>query len=152
MRAKQKPIELEIRQRKWRCLGHNVRTARQHSKSSFRMEPSGNEIPRQTPNNMAQNNLCRDQTSRQNMEEEKALARNRVWWRIFVRALCSVEEWREIFIFIIIITEIQIFFCPIYFNFVAIFNYLFATRSHNHIHSKHNNSDHFLPIMTTYWY
>ena len=42
------------------------------------------------------------------MEEEKALARNRVWWRNFVRALCSVEEWRQIIIIIIIIIiEIQ---------------------------------------------
>ena len=56
-RAKQKQIELEIRQRKWGVAGiHTSPTTRRHNKSSFRMESSGNQIPRQTPNNMAQNN------------------------------------------------------------------------------------------------
>jgi hypothetical protein len=35
-------------------------TTRWHSKSSPRMEPPGNHTPRQTPNNMAQNNPPRD--------------------------------------------------------------------------------------------
>ena len=56
-RAKQKPIKLEIRQRKWGWLDHTLRRPPVDSKSSLRVEPSGNEITRQTPNNMAQNNL-----------------------------------------------------------------------------------------------
>jgi len=67
-RAKQKTIELEIRQRKWGWLGHTLPTTRRHSKNSYRMESSRNQIPRQTPNNMVQNNPWRNQTSRQNME------------------------------------------------------------------------------------
>ena len=47
---------------------HTSSTTRRHSKSSYRMEPSGNQTSGQTPNNMAQNNPWRDQTSRQNME------------------------------------------------------------------------------------
>ena len=48
--------------------GWDTHFADHHSKSSYRMDPSGNQIPRQTPNNMAQNNPWRDQISRQNME------------------------------------------------------------------------------------
>ena len=39
---------------------HTSLTTRWHSKISLTMEPPGNRIPRQTPNNMAQNNPRRD--------------------------------------------------------------------------------------------
>jgi hypothetical protein len=47
---------------------HTSPTSRWHSKSSPGMEPSRAQIPRPSPNNMAQNNPRRDKASRQNME------------------------------------------------------------------------------------
>ena len=45
-RAKQRPIELEIRHRKWGVAGpHTSPTTRWHSKSNPRMEPPGNPTP-----------------------------------------------------------------------------------------------------------
>ena len=51
---------------------HTSPTTRWRSKSSPRMEPPGNQTPRQTPNSMAQNNPRRDETSRQNMERSQS--------------------------------------------------------------------------------
>jgi len=99
-RAKQKPIELEIRQRKWGWPGHTLGwPPGDIAKAALRWNPqgTGSRGP-ETPNNMAWNNPWRDQTSRQNRNEVKALARNRVRWQNFVRALCSLEEWWEIII------------------------------------------------------
>jgi len=56
--AKQKPIELEIRQRKWGWLGHTLRRPPGDiTKAALEWNPQGTRFPWQTPNNMAQNNL-----------------------------------------------------------------------------------------------
>ena len=60
-RAKQRPIELEIRQRNWGWLGHTLRRPPGDvTKAALEWNPQGTRPPRQTPNNMAQNNPRRD--------------------------------------------------------------------------------------------
>ena len=88
-RAKQRPIELEIRQRKWGWLGHTLRPPPgDTAKAALGCNPKAD--PEQHGAEQSSKRL----DIKENMERSlKVLAKNRVRWRNFVRALCSLEEW-----------------------------------------------------------
>jgi len=92
-RAKQKPIELEIRQRKWGWLGHNLRQPPGDiAKAALEWNPQGNRS-RGRPRTIWRRTILEEiRQQGKTWNEVKALARNRVRWRNFVRALCSLEE------------------------------------------------------------
>jgi hypothetical protein len=91
-RAKQRPIELEIRQRKWGWLGHTLRRPPGDiAKSALEWNPQGTR-PRTT---WRRTILEEIRHQGKTWKEVKVPARNRVRWRNFVRPLCSLEEWWE---------------------------------------------------------
>jgi hypothetical protein len=92
-RAKQKPIEFEVRQRKWEWLGHTLRRPPGDiAKAALEWNLQGTRSrgrPRKTWRRIILEEI-RHQGKTWN--EVKVLARNSVRWRNFVRALCSREE------------------------------------------------------------
>jgi hypothetical protein len=90
-RAKQKPIELDIRQRKWGWLGHTLRRLPGDiAKAALEWNAQGTRSrgrPRRRRTILEEIRL-----QGKTWNEVKALARNRVRWRNFVRALFSLEE------------------------------------------------------------
>ena len=95
-RAKQKPIELEIRQRKWRWLGHTLRRQPGDiAKAALEWNPQGTRT-RGRPRTTWRRTIFEEiRHQGKTWNEVKVLASNRVRWRNFVRALCSLVEWRE---------------------------------------------------------
>ena len=94
-RAKQKPIKLEIRQRKCGWLGYTLRLPPSDiAKAALEWNPQGTRSRgRPEQHDEEQSEEIRHQAKTCN--EVRVLASNRVRWRNFVRALCSLEEWRE---------------------------------------------------------
>ena len=91
-RGKQRPIKLEIRQRKWGWLGHTLRRPPGDiAKAVLELNPQGTR-PRTT---WRRTTLEEIRHQGKTWKEVKVLARNRVRWRNIVRALCSFEEWWE---------------------------------------------------------
>ena len=88
-RAKQRPIELEIEQRKWGWLGHALHLPPGDiAKAALEWNPQGTR-PRTT---WRRTILAEIRRQGKTWKEVKVLARNRVRWRNFVGALCSLEE------------------------------------------------------------
>jgi hypothetical protein len=92
-RAKQKPIELEIRQRKWGWLGHTFRRPPGDiAKAALEWNPQGTRSRGRPRATWRRTILEGIRLQGKTWNEVKALERNRVRWRNFVRALCSLEE------------------------------------------------------------
>ena len=96
VRAKQRPIELEIRQRKWGWLGHTLRRPPGDiAKAALEWNPQGT-TPRGRPRTTCRGTILEDiRHQGKTWKEVKVLARNRVRWWSFVRAPCTPEEWWE---------------------------------------------------------
>ena len=104
-RAKQKPTELEIRQRKWGWLGHTLRRPPGDiAKAALEWNPKWTRS-RGRPRTTWRRTIFEEiRHQGKTWNEVKVLASNRVRWRNFVRALCSLGEWWEtIYIYIYII-------------------------------------------------
>jgi hypothetical protein len=85
-RAKQKQIELEIRQRNWGWLGH---TLRRPPGDIAKAALKSRGMPRTSWRRTILEEIG---FQGKTWNEVKVLARNRVRWRNFMRALCSREE------------------------------------------------------------
>ena len=96
-RAKQRPIELEIQQRKWGWLGHTLcRRPGDIAKAALEWNPQGTR-----PRTWRRTILEEIRHQGKTWKEVKVLAKNRVRWWNFGKALCSLEEWWEtIYIYI----------------------------------------------------
>jgi len=94
----QRTTELEIRQRKWGWLSYTFRRPPGDiAKAVLEWNPQGGR-PRTT---WRRTILEEIRHQGKTWKEVKVLAKNRVRWRKFVRALCSFEEWWEtIYIYI----------------------------------------------------
>jgi hypothetical protein len=86
-------IELEIRQRKWGWLGHTLRRSPGDiAKAALEWNPQGTRS-RGRPRIAWRRTILEEiRLHGKTWNEVKALAKNRVRWRNFVRALCSLEE------------------------------------------------------------
>ena len=95
-RAKQRLIELEIRQRKWGWLGHTLRRPPGDvAKAALEWNPQGTRL-RGRPRTAWRRTILEEiRHQDKTWKEVKVLTKNRVRWRNFVRALCSLEEWWE---------------------------------------------------------
>ena len=95
-RAKQKPIELEIRQSKWGWLGHTLRRPPGDiAKAALEWNPQGTRSCGRPRTTWRRTILEEIRHQGKTWNEVKVLASNRVRWRNFVRVLCSLQEWRE---------------------------------------------------------
>ena len=96
VRAKQKPIELEIRQRKWGWLGHTLhRPPGDIAEAALEWNPQGTRSCGRPWTTWHRTIFEEIRYQGKTWNEVKVLASNHVRWRNFVRALCSLEEWRE---------------------------------------------------------
>jgi hypothetical protein len=90
-RAKQRPIELEIRQREWGWLGHTLRRPPGDvAKAALEWNPP----PQGTRSRTTWRRTILGEIRHQGKtwKEVKVLAKNRDRWRNFVRTLCSLGE------------------------------------------------------------
>jgi hypothetical protein len=103
-RAKQRPIELEIRQRKWGWLGHTLcRPPGDIAKAALEWNPQGTR-PWGRPQTTWHRAILEEiRHQSKTWKEVKVFAKNHVRWWNFVRALWSLEErWETIYIYIYI--------------------------------------------------
>ena len=92
-RAKQRPVELEIEQRKWGWLGHALRRPPGDiAKAALEWNPHGTR-PQDRPRTTWRRTILEEiRHQGKTWKDVKVLAINRVRWRNFVRALCFLEE------------------------------------------------------------
>ncbi|XP_054279259.1 uncharacterized protein LOC128997645 [Macrosteles quadrilineatus] len=87
------PVEIQIKKRKWRWIGHTLRKDPDAvERQALSWNPQGHRRrgrPRMTWRRTIEEEI-RD--AGKNWREVRALAANRVRWRCFVEALCSVQE------------------------------------------------------------
>jgi len=92
-RSKQRPIGLEIRQRKWGWLGHTLRRPPGDiAKAAPECNPQGTRPPGRPRTTWRRTILEEIRHQGKTWKEVKVLAKNCFRWRNFVRALCSLEE------------------------------------------------------------
>ena len=93
-RASQKPMDVQIRERKWRWLGHTLRKDHGNTtRKALDWNPQGKRKrgrPKQTWRRSLEDDL---KNSNMSWEEAKPSAKDRRKWRSAVEALCSSRCW-----------------------------------------------------------
>ena len=89
-RTRQQPLEIDLKKRKWRWIGHTMRKPRDNiTKRALLWNPQGNRVrgrPRNTWRREVEAEMKTVGMTWYNLEE---MARNRRDWRHFVDGLCS---------------------------------------------------------------
>ena len=92
-RTKQLRIDLQIRKRKWGCLGHTLRKPIDDiTRQALEWNAQG-KWGRGRPKNTWRRTVLKEAKGlKKTSAEIKCDAKNRVWWMILVEALCSAAE------------------------------------------------------------
>jgi hypothetical protein len=89
-RTGHKPLDRQIKNRKWSRIGHTLRKLSEITeKDALDWNPKGRGRPKKTWKRTVEEE-ARDQGKR--WQEVKAVAKNKVRWRSFVKALCCTLE------------------------------------------------------------
>jgi len=92
--TKQPRIDLQIRKRKWGCLGHTLRKSIDDiTRQALEWNPQGKRGRGRSKNTWWRTVLEEAKWVKKTSAEIKCDAKNRVRWMILVEALCSAAEW-----------------------------------------------------------
>jgi hypothetical protein len=85
----QKPLDRQIKKRKWSWIGHTLRKPSGISeKDALYWNPQGKRRRRRLKKTWKRTVEEEARVQRKRREEVKAMAKNKVRWRSFVKALC----------------------------------------------------------------
>ena len=90
--SNQKQIEEEIKERKWKWIGHTLRKDKSIAKEALEWNPDGKRKVGRPATTWRKTVMDELKKEKKTFGEIKKLAQNRVRWRKFVVALCSKKE------------------------------------------------------------
>jgi hypothetical protein len=87
--ANQKPIDLQIKERKWKRIGHILRSENSIAREALRWNPQGKRKTGHPRNTWRRTVLNEAREKCWSWDDLRRMANNRVPWRSAVEALCS---------------------------------------------------------------
>jgi hypothetical protein len=85
----QKPIQLQIKERKWKYTGHTLRSEKSIAREALRWKPQGKRKAGRPRNTWRRTILNEVKEKVWSWDDLRRVANNRVRWRSAVDALCS---------------------------------------------------------------
>ena len=91
--TKQRPVELEIRRRKWTWIGHTLRKPRDNiTRQALQWNPQGKRGRGRPKNTWRRDTTAELERRGYSWKEAEKRAQDRHRWRAFVSGLCSSQE------------------------------------------------------------